>query len=168
MRKDRESIVAGAAVLGVSALLFTQVMPGQFEGVPLARNPMTVPRFLLSLFALGGVALLARGVLAARALPGMAGDVPPPDRAWAKVALTAGLACVYLMAFADAGFLPATVVFLPAVMLVLGYRNGLVIVATTVLSATVLWYLFAEGFSIRPPGIGFDDLWRALSRPEAP
>jgi hypothetical protein len=155
--RDRESLIAGGAVLGISALLFTQVLPGQFEGVALARNPMTFPRFLLLLFAAGGAALFLRGLLTSGA------DTPDaPPVAWRRTLAVVVLAGLYFAAFAPIGFIATTLVFLPAMMLVLGYRNALMIVAVTLLCTVGLWYAFAEGFSIRPPGIGIDDMLRAL------
>ena len=156
MQENSESIIAGGAVLGISALLFTQVLPGQFEGVVLARNPMTFPRFLLGLFALGGAGLLVRGLIGARK-----GTVGMPV-AWLKVLAILVLAGIYLALFAPLGFIPATLVFMPVAMLALGYRNPLVIVLVTLVTAPLLWYLFAEAFSIRPPGIGIDDMLRQI------
>lgn len=144
-------------MLGISALLFTQVLPGQFEGVVLARNPMTLPRFLLVLFALGGAGLLVRGFFGAR----VSGAVGMPV-AWLKVLAVLVLAGLYLTAFAPLGFIPATLIFMPVAMLALGYRNPLVIVLVTAVTVPLLWYLFTEAFSIRPPGIGMDDLLRQI------
>ncbi|WP_286173942.1 tripartite tricarboxylate transporter TctB family protein [Rhodobacter sp. NTK016B] len=155
VQRDHESIIGGVAVLGLSALLYSQVMPGQFDGVALARNPMTVPRFLLALFALGGAYLLVRGLVS------RAGTTWPAV-AWRKVLAIAVLAAAYFWAFDPIGFIPATLVLLPLAFLSLGYRNPLVIAAVTLITAPLLWYVFAEGFSIRPPGFGMDDLLRAL------
>lgn len=155
---DRENVIAGTAVLGLAAVMATQVLPGQFDGVALARNPMTFPRFLLLLFAAGGLALVLKGLFAGR--PGATPWVPM--RWWRVLALLA-LVSVYLAVFADLGFLIATAVFLPIVMVMLGYRNLPVIALVTVIVVAGLWYVFAEAFSIRPPGVGIDDILRAFS-----
>lgn len=157
MIRDRESLIAGGAILGISALLFTQVLPGQFEGVALARNPMTFPRFLLLIFTIGGAALFVRGLL----VPGTAPKAAQPV-AWLRTLAVISLAGLYFAVFAPLGFIVTTTVFLPTMMLVLGYRNPLVIVMVTILCVVGLWYAFAEGFSIRPPGPGIDDMIRAL------
>lgn len=159
MQRDLESIVAGGAVLGISALLFTQMLPGQFSGVELARNPMTFPRFLLLLFALGGAGLVLRGLFR-----GAQDRSEVPRVAWGRVLAVVALAGCYLAAFAPVGFIPATLVFLPAAMLVLGYRKAGVIAIVTLVAVVGLWYAFAEIFSIRPPGVGMDDLFRAVVR----
>ena len=160
MTRDRESLIAGGAILGISALIFTQVLPGQFEGVALARNPMTFPRFLLAIFAVGGAILFLRGLLSS-AVPRQ----DPPVVAWRRTAAVVVLAGAYYGLFAIVGFIPATTVFLPAAILVLGYRNLVVIIVVTLVCVVGLWYIFAEGFSIRPPGIGIDDMVRALRGP---
>lgn len=155
MQKDLESIIGGLAVLGLSAILFTQLMPGQFEGVPLARNPMTFPRFLLALFAIGGAFLVVRGLVS------RAGSTWTKV-AWGKVLGIVVLAAAYFWAFQPVGFVPATLVLLPLSFLALGYRNAKVIALVPLITVPLLWYVFAEGFSIRPPGFGMDDLWRLL------
>ncbi|WP_371056781.1 tripartite tricarboxylate transporter TctB family protein [Rhodosalinus sp. K401] len=155
MQKDLESLVGGGAVLGISALLFTQVLPGQFSGVELARNPMTFPRFLLLLFAMGGAALALRGLFC-----GAQDRSEVPRVAWGRVFAILVLASCYFGAFAPVGFIPATLLFLPLSILVLGYRKPTVIAAVTLVAVVGLWYAFAEIFSIRPPGIGMEELLR--------
>lgn len=151
-------MLAGGAILGLAALLFTQVLPGRFDDVPVARNPMSFPRFLLLLLALGGVALMLRGLTAA-------GRHVALQAAWPRAASVAGLTLLYLVAFRPVGYLPATLVFLPAMMGFLGYRRPLVILVVTIATTVILWYLFAEIFVIRPPGAGLDTILRALGGP---
>ncbi|MEM8855667.1 MAG: tripartite tricarboxylate transporter TctB family protein [Pseudomonadota bacterium] len=160
MQVDRENVIAGTAVLGLAAVMASQVLPGQFDGVALARNPMTFPRFLLLLFAAGGLALLLKGLFAGRP-----GARPWTSMRWWRVLALLVLVSVYLAVFADVGFLMATAVFLPVVMVMLGYRNILVIALVTAVVVPGLWYVFAEAFSIRPPGIGLDDIIRSIKGP---
>lgn len=158
VKRDLESLVAGGAVLGISALLFTQMLPGQFSGVELARNPMTFPRFLLVLFALGGVGMVLRGLFQKRISKSLKGI------AWGRLLTVLILAGLYLAVFAPFGFIPATLIFLPATILALGYRRMVVIFLVTLITVVGLWYAFAEIFSIRPPGVGMDDILRAIGR----
>ena len=148
-------VIAGGAVLGLSVLLFSQVLPGQFSGVALARNPMSFPRFLLALMAFGGTVLVLRGVFGSPTC-----IAPPID--WRRLGLAALLVAAYFTAFDPLGFAPATALFLPAIMVVLGYRRFAAIAIATALTISVLWFLFAEIFVIRPPGIGFDTVWRSV------
>ncbi|MEY8827325.1 tripartite tricarboxylate transporter TctB family protein [Sedimentitalea sp. XS_ASV28] len=150
-----ENIIAGGAVLGISAILFTQLLPGQFEGVELARNPMTFPRFLLLIFALGGTFLVLSGLFGSR---GPCTAKQPV--AWGRVLALFIVTAIYLFAYAPIGFIPVTLVFLPVTILTLGYRRPLVIAIVTLVTVFGLWYVFAEGFSVRPPGIGIDDMLR--------
>ena len=146
--------MAGGVVLGLSILLFCQVLPGQFSGVPLARNPMSFPRFLLALMALGGIALMLRGTLG---IPVFA--VPLVD--WRRLGLVTLLVALYFAGFGPFGFLPSTALFLPAIMWALGFRNIGIMAAVTALTIVIPWFLFTDVFAIRPPGVGFDTLWRA-------
>lgn len=155
MVKDLESVIGGVAVIGLSALLGSQLLPGQFDDAAMARNPLTFPRFLLALFALGGIGLLLRGLLAHGT------EAVWPRVAWPKMAGIAVVAGLYFWAFQPVGYLPASLVFLPVALLVLGYRNAVVIVLVTLITVPLLWYVFAAGFTIRPPGYGMDDLLRA-------
>mgnify|MGYP003675989271 CR=1 FL=1 len=158
VKRDVESLVAGGAVLGISALLFTQMLSGHFSGVELARNPMTFPRFLLTIFALGGVGMVLRGWLAPRMHKSLTGI------AWGRLLAVLVLAGLYLAVFAPLGFLPATLIILPTTIFALGYRRVVVIFLVTLITVVGLWYAFAEIFSIRPPGIGMDDIFRAIGR----
>lgn len=154
------NLLGGGAILGLSVLFYVQTMGERFAETPLARNPMAFPRLLVLLLAIGGLVVIAQAVLTRRgALPG---DVAVPLN-WPRVLLIGALAAAYFWVFEPFGFLPATAVFLPAVIVVLGYRRALVIVPVTVVALVGLWYLFARVFQIRPPGPGMDELLRLIT-----
>ena len=154
------NLMGGGAMLGLSALFYAQTLGERFATAPLARNPMAFPRLLTLLLALGGAVVIAQALFTRRgALPG---DVAVPVN-WPRTVLIAALAGAYFWAFESAGFLPATAVFLPLVIVVLGYRRALVIVPVTAVVLAGLWYLFARVFQIRPPGPGMDDLLRLIT-----
>lgn len=154
------NLLGGGAILGLSVLFYVQTMVERFAETPLARNPMAFPRLLVLLLAIGGLVVIAQAVLTRRgALPG---DVAVPLN-WPRVLLIGALAAAYFWVFEPFGFLPATAVFLPVVIVVLGYRRALVIVLVTVVALVGLWYLFARVFQIRPPGPGMDELLRLIT-----
>jgi len=62
--------------------------------------------------------------------------------------LLAVIAAVIMTVF---GFVPAIVLFIPAVMLVMGERRPLVIGATTVATTGVIWFFFVDVFNITLP-----------------
>lgn len=154
------NLMGGGVILGLSALFYAQTLSERFATAPLARNPMAFPRLLTILLAVGGLVVIAQALLTRRgALPG---DVAVPLN-WPRVVLIGALAGAYFWAFEPLGFLPATAVFLPLVIVVLGYYRALVIVPVTAVAVVGLWYLFAQVFQIRPPGPGMDELLRLIT-----
>ena len=65
---------------------------------------------------------------------------------------------VYFLIFEQVGFIPASIILFPILSWILGYRNIVVISSVSVIFVISIWYLFAEVFSVRPPGIGMDQL----------
>jgi len=112
---------------------------------------MWFPRLLLILLAAASAGLIARGFVGA-AEPGQ------PSPVWSRFALVTALVAAYFFAFDKAGFLIASLVFMPALTVLLGYRRWLVTGLVAVIFVVLVWYCFAELFVIRPPGIGLDDL----------
>ncbi|KPQ07088.1 MAG: Tripartite tricarboxylate transporter TctB family [Rhodobacteraceae bacterium HLUCCA12] len=154
------NLIAGGAILGLSALFYAQTLGDRFADTPLSRNPMAFPRLLVLLMALGGAVVIAQALLTRRgALPGEA----VPALNWPRAALITALAAAYFWVFEPFGFLIATGLFLPLAVVALGYRRLLVIVPVTLVVLVGLWYLFAQVFQIRPPGPGMDDLLRLMT-----
>jgi len=154
------NLMGGGAILGLSALFYAQTLSERFATAPLARNPMAFPRLLTLLLALGGAVVIAQALFTRRgAMPGE--GVAPVN--WPRAVLITAMVGGYFWAFESVGFLPATLVFLPLVIVVLGYRRALVIVPVTAVTLVGLWYLFARVFQIRPPGPGMDELLRMLA-----
>ena len=154
------NLIAGGALLGLSALFFAQTLSERFATAPLARNPMAFPRLLTLLLALGGAVLVVQALLARR--EAKAGQAVAQVN-WPRAVLIAAMAGAYFWAFESMGFLLATLVFLPLVIVAQGYRRMLVILPVTGVTLVALWYLFARVFRIRPPGPGLDDLLRLLA-----
>ncbi|MCC5970007.1 MAG: tripartite tricarboxylate transporter TctB family protein [Pararhodobacter sp.] len=154
------NLIGGGAIIGLSALFYAQTLSERFASAPLARNPMAFPRLLTILLIVGGLVVIAQAVFTRRgALPGdVAADVN-----WPRAVLIAALAGAYFWAFEPWGFLLATALFLPLVIVVLGYRRALVIVPVSAVTVVGLWYLFARVFQIRPPGTGMDEVLRMIA-----
>ena len=154
------NLMGGGAILGLSALFHAQTLSERFATAPLARNPMAFPRLLTLLLALGGTVLIVQALFARRgALP----DAAVAQVHWPRAVLITAMAGAYFWAFEIVGFLPATLVFLPLVIVMQGYHRALVILPVTAVTLVGLWYLFARVFQIRPPGPGMDDLLRMLA-----
>lgn len=154
------NLMGGGAILCLSVLFHAQTLNERFAAAPLARNPMAFPRLLTLLLALGGAALIVQALFVRR-------GAPPEDMVarvnWPRAVLIAAMAGAYFWAFEIVGFLPATLVFLPLVIVVQGYHRVLVILPVTAVTLVGLWYLFARVFQMRPPGPGMEELLRMLA-----
>ena len=106
---------------------------------------------------------MVRAFIQSRSTNDLPGADAVPGLNWSGIVLVLVLVLAYLLGFARIGFIPATAIFFPVTCFVLGYRNMVVTGLVTILAIVLIWYLFTRGFSIRPPGIGFDDLWRMLA-----
>lgn len=151
MPRSLSDLISGGVLLGASALLYAQTVGTGFSHAEIARDPVWYPRLLLILLALAAAGLVARGL------------VGPVDRAgahplWSRFAAVTLLVAIYFLTFDTVGFLVTSLVFVPALSLLLGYRRPLVTGLVTVLFVVLVWYCFAEIFVIRPPGIGLDDI----------
>lgn len=144
-------LISGGVLLGVSALFYAQTVGTGLSHDEIARDPVWYPRLLLILLAAASAGLIARGLFGAKAQP-------QPQPVWPKFALVTLLVAAYFLAFDSAGFLIGSLVFMPALTLLLGFRRPLVTALVAVIFVALVWYCFAELFVIRPPGIGLDDL----------
>jgi Tripartite tricarboxylate transporter TctB family len=150
MIRNRSDLIGGAAILAVAGIFFMQTVGTGLDDDEIARNPVWFPRVLIVLLALSGLGLLVRGLLLA--------DAPAPRPVWPRFALVAAGVGGYFAVFDLVGFLIASLVFLPAIAVLLGYRRYLVTLVVTCLFVAAVWYCFAEIFVVRPPGFGLDEL----------
>lgn len=151
MPRSMSDLIGGGVLLGVSVLLYAQTVGVGFSHTEIARDPVFYPRLLLILLALVSIGLVVR------ALIGKEADRPPVP-VWSRFLAVALLTAAYFLLFDVVGFLIASLVLMPALTVLLGYRRPLVIVLVTVIFVIAVWYCFAEVFVIRPPGFGLDDL----------
>ena len=155
MPRCMSDLVGGGVLLGASAVLYAQTVGKGFAHAEIARDPVWYPRLILVLLAAASIGLIVRG-LAGRADNG--GSTP----VWGRFLAVAAAVTAYFLLFDVAGFLLASLVFLPAMTVLLGYRRPLVIGLVAVIFVALVWYCFAEIFVIRPPGFGLDELFAWL------
>ena len=155
MPRCMSDLVGGGVLLGASAVLYAQTVNKGFVHDEIARDPVWYPRLLLVLLALVSAGLIVRG---------LAGPVQKTGSVplWGRFLAVAVAVTAYFLLFDVVGFLIASVVFLPAMTVLLGYRRPLVIGLVTVIFVALVWYCFAEIFVIRPPGLGLDELFAWL------
>ncbi len=155
MPRCMSDLVGGGVLLGASAVLYAQTVGKGFAHAEIARDPVWYPRLILVLLALASLGLIVRGL----AGPADKGAQAP---LWGRFLAVAAAVTAYFLLFDVAGFLLASLVFLPAMTVLLGYRRPLVIGLVAVIFVGLVWYCFAEIFVIRPPGFGLDELFAWL------
>lgn len=149
-----DQIVGGVVIaLGGFLFAFSRTIEG-FGDDPVG------PRFLPQTTTLGLVML--GGLLVARAGTGLAsGDRPTATTSerprWLPVVLLALIALIYTGLFHAFGYLAATLLVLPAVLVVFGHRSALKIVALSCLVSTAFYGVFFGLLGVYDsPGVWLD------------
>lgn len=154
-RSRAPEIVAGLITLGLALLLFSETVGVAPEGVEAARNPVWYPRFLLALAGLASAGLVLRGVF------GRGMETPQPS--YPRLAGVTAVLAVYFWFFESVGFLATSILLIPALAFLIGYRRLAATVLVSLLFCVGLWYLFADLFVVRPPGPGVDTFLQMLT-----
>lgn len=127
------------------------VVGGWYDLRPVATDAAMFPRLILGLMGILAVVMFAGGLRQDRP------DAPFISHA-RNLALTAGLALVYIAAVEPAGYFPATFVFVAVLAFSLGLRGPLAVIAASAAFTAAVWLVFVGAFSRRlPPGIFFDN-----------
>lgn len=106
-------------------------------------NPGFFPRILIGIWAALAVLLVLR------ALPRWRVPIDRPD--WHGVAGVVVITAGYVALMREIGFLFASMAFALALMLVLGYRQWLVVLPVALLFPLVTWYTFVFLLQIQLP-----------------
>ncbi len=143
--------VYGAVLLAAAGLLYLSSYADEVPGQPVSGNAVWYPRILLVLMATLSILLIGRGLLAGAqaALPGVR---------WRPLAAATALTGVYLASLQDVGFLPATLLLLPLMSWMLGFRRPAAIAVVTIGFTVAVWYGFNDLFNMTPPGPGLPSL----------
>lgn len=147
-------LVGGIVFLGLAGLFWSQTMERPVGSEIIAGNPVWFPRLLLVFIALASLGLIAKATLGKAQNEERNAHVRKP----AQLALGVVLVGVYLYLLTPVGFLPTSAALVVLLCLMTGYRSAGIIFVFTAIFVPGVWYLFFEGFNIRPPGIGMDDL----------
>lgn len=138
-------LVYGTVLFAIAMALYWVSFDLQVAGRSIASDPAWFPRLLL------GMMLIAAVVLGGRALARRSTARGVPLRGQA-LAITVGAAGLYLMSFYEIGFIPSTLVVIPVMSWLLGFRRPLVITLVTVALTITLWYAFTLLLNVTPPG----------------
>lgn len=148
-------LVGGVFFMGLSLLFWWQTVGQSDEGVEAALNPIWYPRVLLVLMGITSALLIFRSIKG-----GSGEEVPLPNFRQTLIVLT--VLIVFFYGFVEVGFLFASIVFIPLFNGILGYRRWGITTAVSLILTSIVWYLFAEVFVVRPPGIGIDELLQIM------
>lgn len=157
MSKSLSDLVGGALFLGLTILFWTQTMDQPSAGQGLANNPFWQPRLLLVLMGLASLLLIGKGLLRSEGkkriqLPSHPG----------QLVLGVAIVALFLLTFEPLGFLLSGCLLVVLFCIGMGYRAYGVVVVFALLFVSLVWYAFADGFSIRPPGMGMDTIFNML------
>lgn len=154
MQSRVTEILSGLLLFGLTLLLFWGTLGGGPIEIEAARNPIWYPRILLTLAGLASTGLLLRGV--------MGRSMSLPHMNYARLTMVTAVLGVYFWCFGSVGFLLTSVVLIPVLALILGYRRIALAVVVSALFSIGVWYLFADVFVVRPPGAGVDTFFQML------
>lgn len=146
MTKGKRDVVAAAVLLLIASLLWAEVLTPRYQAVTLfdsGFSPAFFPKILLGLWVVLCVAMLVRAP-AVWHEPATGFDLPPVG--------AAVLACIlYVLAIAAIGFLFASVLFVAALPVLLGYRRKLTVALLALLVPGAIWYAFVFLLEIQLP-----------------
>ncbi|MBA1148875.1 tripartite tricarboxylate transporter TctB family protein [Ectothiorhodospiraceae bacterium WFHF3C12] len=141
------NILYGVVFLGSSIYLYWVSVETGVDARRVSSDPMWYPQLLLILLGLCAGYLVLRSVLTREASP-------VQSVVWKPLAATLAAAGTYLAVFEKLGFVPSTVVLIPLLSWLLGFRRVAVLVVLTVSFTAAVWYGFHLLLNETPPGIG--------------
>lgn len=138
---NKAETVAGAVIVVLGALLLQQSLrlPYIADGVP---GPGFLPLWISSGIMGSGFVLAVKGVRAHLAPTGEAVTWPEPS-GWRRVGLVLGALAVSLLLLTWLGFVLTTALFMITVIFGLGVRSWRSLVSVPLISAVVLYLIFA-------------------------
>jgi len=134
--------------IGVWMLLDAIKFPYFVEGVP---GPGFLPLWIALGIIVSGVVLTAKGIWPRLAMPDAEGVVWPQAAGWWRVGLMLGAMAVSLVVLEKLGFMVTTTLFMAAVVFGLGVRSWWVLASVPLVSAVVLYVIFAVWLRVPLP-----------------
>ena len=124
-----------------------------WEALSMPSIPRRFPLLACILICILSLAILVRGIVRTNAAKST-GETFEPVYPWSKVKyalLMMALLISYAVLINVIGFFPATALFVPVCMVVLGVRKPLVIILSTVGINLFIWFLFIKQLHIPLP-----------------
>lgn len=155
MHKTRiQDLVIGIVTVGLGVFMWMQTVVKKFSD-----QSKQFSRFVLALFILLGVILIVVSLINAKKPAGK--DVK--IREFINPMFMFAILVVYVLLMTTLGFFPATLLFMPVVMIYMGYRRPLPMICVTIGMNLFIWVLFVYSLKVRlPRGAQFMSFLRFL------
>lgn len=131
-------------------LFWVSVMTGT-DASRISSDPMWYPQVLLVLLAICSGYLVLRGAVSRDATRSKA-------LAWRPTLIALTLAGLYLALFERVGLVPTSLVLIPVMSWLLGFRRPVLLAAIAIGFTGAVWYGFYYLINITPPGPGLPTL----------
>ena len=155
MHKTRiQDLVIGLIVVALGVFMWIQTVVNDMEA-----QSRSFSRFVLGVFILLGAILIVISLINARKPAGKEVTIKEFKNPMIMFAII--VAYAYLMTLI--GFFPATLLFMPAAMIYMGYKRILPMVCVTIGMNLFIWVLFVYSLKVRlPKGASFMSFLRFL------
>ena len=155
MHKTRiQDLVIGLGVVAMGVFLWVQTIVKKME--PQSKS---FSRFVLGVFILLGLILIVISIINAKKPAGKEVKL----REFVNPMIMLGIIVVYVLLMTTIGFFPATLLFMPAAMLYMGYKRPLPMICVTIGMNLFIWGLFVYSLKVRlPKGASFMSFLRFL------
>ena len=155
MHKTRiQDLVIGIFAVAFGVFLWMQTVVKKME--PQSKS---FSRFVLGVFILLGLILIVISIINAKKPAGKEVKL----REFVNPMIMLGIIVVYVLLMTTIGFFPATLLFMPAAMLYMGYKRPLPMICVTIGMNLFIWVLFVYSLKVRlPKGASFMSFLRFL------
>ena len=155
MHKTRiQDLVIGIGVVALGVFMWMQTVVKKF-----AAQSKSFSRFVLAVFILLGLILIVISIINAKKPAGKEVKL----REFVNPMIMFAIIVVYVLLMKTLGFFPATLLFMPAVMIYMGYKRPLPMICVTIGMNLFIWVLFVYSLKVRlPKGASFMSFLRFL------
>ncbi len=146
MKSRTLDLVYGAIYFVIAIVLYWVSLDLSSTDRSIASDPAWFPRLLLGMLLIAAIVLMVQAQLRQSSAQVISLRVK-------ALIITLGAAGLYLVGFYEIGFIQSTLVLIPVLSWLLGYRRPFVIIAVTIIFTCLLWYAFTLLLNVNPPGL---------------
>jgi uncharacterized Tic20 family protein len=152
---SRRAEIAAAAVLTAVGLVGFVVVPNFVSGwafqmpgtTDAALAPTFFPRLAMALIVVAGLGVILSAPQRAERLP----LVDMSRSEWLRFACVVAAILAFFLGLRVVGFVPASIVFIAAISVMLGYRRPIVVAAASILAPVLIVLAFRYGLKVLLP-----------------